>query len=135
MKYFLLSTSVILLISSFTFKFKNDEGKELYETYCISCHQYEKQDNMVAPPVFALKDHYVRAYSDKGELKQAMISFIVKPREKNAHMPGAIRKFGLMPPMPLPEEDLSAIVDYIVDTEFKKPEWYDQHYKEEHGSN
>jgi hypothetical protein len=48
-------------------------------------------------------------------------------------MPGAIRKFGLMPAFPLPDEELQAVAEFLYDSDMSLPDWYKEHYAAEHG--
>ena len=73
-------------------------------------------------------------YENDDEWIQAMVSYVKNPTEESSLMPGAHEKFGLMPALPLPDEDLKQIADFLRHAELQKPGWYDQHYTEEHGS-
>ena len=48
-------------------------------------------------------------------------------------MPGAIKKFGLMPYQFYPENTIRQIADYMFDNEVEKPEWFEAHYNKMHG--
>ena len=48
-------------------------------------------------------------------------------------MPGALRRFGLMPPQDLTEQEAIAFAEYLYATDFTLPDWYKVHYEEEHG--
>lgn len=48
-------------------------------------------------------------------------------------MPGALERFGLMPKMTLSEAEVQDIARYLIHTEIEAPEWFEKHYKEEHG--
>jgi hypothetical protein len=41
-------------------------------------------------------------------------------------MPGAIRNFGLMPPLPIDQKDLASIVNYIYDHDLASEEWINE---------
>jgi mono/diheme cytochrome c family protein len=116
------------------------KGQRLYELYCMNCHAKPKQGGggpgpakRLAPPAFAVADHYRRAVPEAKARVAALAKFTAKPTEEDALMPGAIEKFGLMAPMPLSEEQLHQISVFLGTAEFEKPVWYDQHYQEEHG--
>lgn len=108
-------------------------GRQAFEQICMACHKYERQLPMLAPPVFAVKDHYIRMYSTEQDFVNAIVTFASKPDAKKSLMPGAIAKFNLMPPLPLPREQLESIASFIFRADLTKPDWYDAHYKEEHG--
>ncbi|MFO8026121.1 MAG: hypothetical protein R6U56_00475 [Opitutales bacterium] len=115
------------------------KGQRQYELYCLNCHAAPKRaggsapGERLAPPAFAVADHYRRAIPDTRERIEAIAKFTAKPNEEDALMPGAIRRFGLMSPMPLSEEQLERIAIFLATAEFAKPGWYDAHYEEEHG--
>ncbi|MGV6840483.1 MAG: hypothetical protein ACWA40_09855 [Planktomarina sp.] len=48
-------------------------------------------------------------------------------------MPGAVKKFGLMPEVGITREEAAAVSAYLFDTDLTAPDWYIEHYKEEHG--
>ena len=110
------------------------DGGQLFLQYCGSCHgQSGAESNRVAPPVVAIKAHYLRKRANKQEFVNAIVNWVPEPSNENALMPGAIRRFGLMPALPLSEQDLTAIAEFIYDEKFDKPDWYQKHYKSEHG--
>lgn len=111
-----------------------NEGQQAFERNCFACHRYERGDVMLAPPVFALKDHYKRRYKSDAEIAEAMKRYIRKPDPSIALMPGAIRNFGIMPTLPLPDEDLDKAISFILTTDFNLPEWYDEHFLDEHSN-
>lgn len=93
---------------------------------CYSCHRPQGgPDDRLAPPMIAVKEHYLRHYEDKAAFVAAMVAFVQAPSREKAHMPGAVEKFGLMPAMPLGEEKLAALAGYIYDAELERPKGYD----------
>jgi hypothetical protein len=46
-------------------------------------------------------------------------------------MPGAVRRFGLMPALPLPNDELEAIATIIFYSDLEAPEWFEAYQKEE----
>lgn len=110
------------------------QGEKLFGQYCQVCHQRERGPNMLAPPPFAFMDHYRRVYGDdEAAMAAAMISYIRDPSEETTLMPGAWRRFGPMAPMPLPADQLQAIVAWLQQEDWQPPSWYEEHYREEHG--
>lgn len=115
------------------------KGQRLYELYYMNCHAKPKQgggpnpSKRLAPPAFAVANHYRRGIPDTRERVAAIASFTAKPSQEDALMPGAVEKFGLMGPMPLSEEQLQQISVFLGTGKCEKPGWYDQHYEEEHG--
>lgn len=109
-------------------------GKAMFESLCMACHKAQPSPPMLAPPVFAMKDHYLRAYPGKDEFVDAVAKWAKAPDKEKSLMPGALKKFGLMAALPLPDEQLRQIADYLYQNEFAKPGWYDRHYRAEHGN-
>lgn len=109
-------------------------GIALYEDNCAACHGgYEMGDDRVAPPIFAVQGHYLSAYPDKTTFTKAIVAWAKDPSQARARMPGAIRRFGLMPAVELSDEDAAKIAEFIYDGQFDRPGWYADHYRQEHG--
>ena len=108
-------------------------GAEVYKSSCAVCHVSEGKPT-IAPPIFAVKNHVIDAFPERDDFIEQVKNWVKAPDEKKALMRGAIRKFGLMPPMAnLSDEDLQAVAEYLYDTDMNLPDWYKEHYKEEHG--
>lgn len=109
-------------------------GKTLMETQCYLCHGPKDAENeRVAPPMIAIKAHYIKDDTSKEEFTNAMLAFLEKPSEENAKLKGAVRKFGVMPYQPFKEEDIRKISAYIYDFEIEEPEWFESHFKKHKG--
>ena len=109
-------------------------GKKLLETQCYICHSpVLKHDDRVAPPMIAIKKHYINDDVSKEEFIKSMQNWIKNPTKENAKMFGAVRRFGLMPKQAYPEETIKQIADYLYDNEIEKPEWFDEHHNKEKG--
>ena len=116
------------------------KGQRLYELYCMNCHKAPNNANepepsqRLAPPAFAVADHYRKGFPDTLERIAAIKNFTANPSVEDALMPGAVRRFGLMARMPLPEDQLEAVSIFLGTAEFVEPAWYQGHYVEEHGN-
>ncbi len=109
-------------------------GKKLMENNCYVCHNPKTaEDAMIAPPMVAVKMHYISEGTSKEEFIGAMVEWAKNPSEEKSKMPGAVKKFGLMPYQFYPEETIVQIADYMFDNEIEEPEWFDAHYKQMHG--
>ena len=112
----------------------NDPAYILLKNNCLICHGGgSSHDAMIAPPMFAIKKHYIDDETTKESFVNDIVSWIPNPKEENTRMPGAIRNYNLMPPLNLPEEDLKAIATFIYENDMDKPEWFDEHEKEMKG--
>jgi hypothetical protein len=96
---------------------KAEEAKTLMEQQCYSCHNTQGTDNMLAPPMFRVKDHYYSEDVSRSEFVEAIVDWVKDPKEENSVMPGARRKFGLMPKQNFKEADVRKIAEYMYDND------------------
>lgn len=108
------------------------EGFKLLETNCFSCHSPNaSMDNRLAPPMEAIKKHYINDNTSLEDFTRDLTTFLNNPKAENSKMPGAIQRFGLMPAMQFSKAEVVKIAHYIFNTELEKPDWFDKHYEEE----
>ncbi len=100
----------------------NDEGYQLMKQNCFICHfekmDPSKKDKMIAPPMRNIQEHYKPTYPNKEDFIEAIVKWANKPNEDDLKMPGATRKFGLMPALPIGDKKLTAIADALFDMDF-----------------
>ncbi len=114
--------------------YQEHPGKKLMENNCYACHNPKtSEENMIAPPFVAVKMHYISEDTTKEDFVKAMVEWSKKPSEEKSKMPGAIKKFGLMPYQFFPEETIRQIADYMFDEEIEEPLWFGGHYNKMHG--
>lgn len=107
-------------------------GFNLLDKNCFSCHSPKgAHDTRIGPPMVAIKKHYIDEETTLDTFSADLIAFVQNPTEENSKMPGAIRKFGVMPKMEFSEKDLRDIAKYIYKTELEAPEWFEEHYQQE----
>lgn len=93
---------------------------ELIATRCLICHGNPAEGTKrLAPPFRMVKMHYDNL--DEDAFVKAVTAWVKQPDKAKSKMPGAIRNFGLMPPQPLPEEEIVAIARYLHQTDFAMP--------------
>lgn len=110
-------------------------GKKLMETNCYVCHNpTTDHDSRIGPPMIAIKNHYLTEGMTKEEFVSSIQNWIENPTEDNSKMPGAVRRFGLMPKQIFPKETIQQISEYMYENDIEKPEWFDAHHKSEHGN-
>lgn len=112
------------------------EGKQLYKKHCISCHGTAGGMDMskrVAPPIFAVKMHYIGTYSDKDSFVMAIADWLQNRDADNSMMRGAIRRFGVMPAVKVTRDEAEKIASYIFEGNLESPEGFQQHYEQRHG--
>jgi len=111
-------------------------GKKLFAANCAVCHGMTggmDVNKRIAPPIAAVRSHYIESYSDEDSFVQAVSSWAVKQDENNSLMRGAIRKFKIMPPLNVSKEDAEKIAAYIFAGKLEAPEGLEEHVKKEHG--
>jgi len=110
----------------------DNNGYALMTNNCYACHNPKaaSHDDIIAPPFKAVKMHYTRKYDNKKDFVNAVVSWVQNPTEDKALMFGAVKRFKVMPKLPLPTEDLEKIASYLYDNEVEKPTWMDAHMKE-----
>lgn len=111
-------------------------GLEMLQTNCYACHNPNttSHDDMLAPPLAGIKNRYKNTYGTRDEFITAVSSFVSMPTEEKALMKGPIRRFGLMPKPALSDSaQIRALVAFIYDNPIETPEWFAEHYKEQHG--
>ncbi|WP_020567899.1 c-type heme family protein [Neolewinella persica] len=113
-----------------------DKGEGLISTNCYSCHSATAplEGGRLAPPMEAVKSHYLNDESTLDEFTSQLIRFVQKPSEAYSKMPGARKRFGLMPALPLPEEELRAIAAFIYYKDLEAPAWLEAHQGGKHGA-
>lgn len=113
----------------------NKEHFKTMKNLCYSCHGPDaKMEMRMAPPMIAVKMHYLKAYPKEEDFVNAIWQIVDNPDSNKVLMKGAVRKFGLMPYLPHPEEDVKAIARYMFHNELEKPDWFAEHKKKRHGS-
>jgi mono/diheme cytochrome c family protein len=103
-----------------------DEALVLMHVYCYACHTHESvggRDNRLGPPMFRVRDHYYNENISREEFVQNIVEFVQNPVEEKIKMPGAVRNFGLMPPLMIKSDDLEQIAGYIFDRDLTSKEW------------
>ncbi|MDI1324653.1 MAG: c-type cytochrome [Algoriphagus sp.] len=106
-----------------------EEGLLLLKKNCYACHNPNTTSHgeIIAPPIQGIKEHYLRAYPSREAFSSAMVSFVGNPIEEKALMKGPVKRFGLMPKPPIPEEELQKIIAYFQDNKLETPAWWADH--------
>jgi hypothetical protein len=108
---------------------QNVNGMVLMDKYCFACHHPGMEigpAGRTAPPMFKVREHYFRPGMAREDFVLPIISYVQEPSQDKSKMPGAIRNFGLMPPLVIPKEELAIIVDYIYDHDLSSEEWNEE---------
>lgn len=116
---------------------ENQEGKKLMETNCYLCHSPNASENKdrIAPPMVAIKSHYLMDYKSKEDFVKAIATFVENPTEENAKIHGAVKRFGVMPKQIFPEGSVEKIADFMFDYKIEEPKWFKKHWESQGNPN
>lgn len=120
----------------------NEESDELSEAYslfytnCYACHSVSSasHDEILAPPMAAVKWRYMRSYKTEESFVNAIVEWGKNPHIEKALMRAAVDQFEVMPKQVFDEEELRKIATYIYQNEIEKPVWFQTHFEEQHGN-
>jgi mono/diheme cytochrome c family protein len=106
---------------------------DLVEKRCLICHGAgESHDDLLAPPLRGVKNHYLEDYPEREEFVEALVKWNAGPDSNEAIMIGAVERFGVMPALMYPAEEVRAIAEYIYDNDQPKPSWMKKGMKHPH---
>ena len=89
-------------------------GKHTVQTVCASCHS-ESPPAKTAPPFRMIAMHYRRGTADTLAAAAAIVAYVRAPAaERSLLPPTVIRRFGLMPALPLGDDKLGDAALYIL---------------------
>jgi cytochrome c2 len=122
------------ITSSTNSESKNVEALQLFQQKCYACHSVitKSHDEIIAPPMIAVKKRYRMQYDNKQEFVDAIVAYAKDPKAENALMPGAINKFKAMPKQAFEEDDLRKIAGYIYENKIETPTWFEDHFQQNH---
>ncbi len=107
------------------------DGMLLMEQKCYACHSPSaSMQSRLAPPMIAVKKHYLNNDTTKEKFVEAIWKWVEKPAIENSRMKGAVRRFGVMPYQSFEKSEIELIANYMFDNEIEQPEWFDEHFKE-----
>jgi len=112
----------------------DSDGLSLIQQKCYICHSVtsESHDNLLAPPLEAIKRRYKMTYPTKDEFVEAITNWVVNPVEEDALMRGAVQNFNVMPNLMYNKEEVKKMATYIYNNELETPIWFELHFNEEH---
>lgn len=108
------------------------EGRALFEKYCIACHQIQGPPK-TAPPVFGVINHVKGVYPEREDFVKRIVDWVENPDPGDTLMPGAVQRFGVMPKLGYPRQDVRKIAEFLYDHRVDLPQWYIEHYRRQHG--
>ncbi|MDD2985338.1 c-type cytochrome [Flavobacterium sp.] len=115
-------------------KTKSKDGLTLMKQNCYACHSVttKSHDDIIAPPMIAVKRRYLKEYDSKEDFVKAFVDYASDPKAENALMFGAVDKFKVMPKQSFAKDDLTKIAVYVFDNEIETPEWFEDHLQQNH---
>ncbi len=111
--------TLILAFNSMALTLEAEKGKTAINA-CLACHNAELTPSL-APPFYGVQNRYKRNYADKQSFITAVSDWAKNPTQEKALMKRPVKKFGLMPAMPLPDEMLAQIGAYLYEETFEAP--------------
>ena len=113
---------------------QDEEGLKLFQQKCYACHSVstKSHEEIIAPPMIAVKKRYSMQYGTKEDFVNAMVAYASDPKAENALMLGAVNKFKAMPKQDFAAADLKKIATYIYENKIETPEWFEDHFQQNH---
>lgn len=109
-------------------KMLSNDGKQLLEQKCYACHSPSAtMQNRLAPPMIAVKNHYLSDDITKKQFVAAIWNWVEKPAIENSKMKGAVRRFGLMPYQTFEKSEIEVIANYMFENDIEQPDWFEEH--------
>ncbi|WP_299680375.1 DUF3365 domain-containing protein [uncultured Tenacibaculum sp.] len=110
-------------------------GKKLLKNQCFVCHNPTiSKESRIAPPMVAVKAHYISENTSKEKFTKDFVAFLQKPSKEKAKLKGAVNRFGVMPYQYYKKSHLEKIAEYIYDYEIQEPNWFSDHWKKRNGN-
>lgn len=108
-------------------------GEALMKTNCLTCHgNGSSHDDILAPPMMGIKNHYLEEGMSEVDFVKSIVDWTLNPNEEDSKMSGAVERFKVMPKQDFDIKEVEAIAKFMYNNEMEKPQWFDQHMKEEH---
>ena len=111
LQFVIIASAALIIMGQTALDDSGTRGEEVFNTVCATCHSMDPPMKL-APPMRMVIKHYLDAELEDpwGSLR----AWVAAPDSSRSVLPAhAIEKFGLMPPLVLPEEDLDALIDYL----------------------
>lgn len=95
----------------------NESPAELTAALCLICHgNFVPGQGPLAPPFVMVKSHY--GSLDEETFIKTVVSWVKEPDKQKSRMPGAINRFGIMPPLGYPDAQVETIARHIYQSDF-----------------
>lgn len=129
-----IQQSALLLLACLSTELSAEgkRGEALFQQLCAECHVSEGTPTK-APPIFAVVNHVRGTYPDRDEFIERIVNWVWEPDASQSLMPGAVRRFGVMPKLGYDSDQVRMIAAYLFDDGPPLPGWYIEHYRQMHG--
>lgn len=109
------------------------QGVASMATHCQTCHAVGElaMEEMLAPPLWGVRAHYLAKYSEPEAFVAAMTDFILKPSTEKSLMPQAVAHYGLKAPVSLNEDKIREVAWAIYAGQAERPPW-SREYRKRH---
>ena len=103
------------------FAVASDDGKQLFESKCSSCHTMgmpQDRAKMVAPPAMGITRHLKMAHPKREDFQKFLADYVINPSaEKALCRKQTVKKFGVMPSQKgnVTADELKNIADFLFD--------------------
>lgn len=136
LKSLLILASLVYSFNAIASDNNHSEGEKLFYANCAVCHgaNVGQMDlsKRVAPPIAAVRMHYIGRYPDQASFVHAISNWVEQQDPAKSLMRGAIRRFNIMPPISISQQDTNLIAAYIYSGDIEKPVGFERHVNEEH---
>ncbi len=114
MERYLIGKTITAFFVITTIVYGSDLGGEIYRKNCVQCHvekTTELTDNLSlkAPPIDALTRQIKYYYRNKEKFVQYVVDFLSQPDTEKSVCKPCIKRWGLMPPVNIPEEEKQSV--------------------------
>ncbi len=109
----ILSVMVSAILSSRAMA-ETPDGEAIFNRSCSVCHSVNPPPKS-APPVVPLANRYHLNFQTKEQGVAALIAFLKEPDQNKALDVRAVSRFGLMPLIPLTDEERKAVSEWFWD--------------------
>jgi len=89
-------------------------GQAIFDRNCSVCHSVAPPPK-AAPPIMPLSNRYHMKFETKKEGVNHLVAYLKAPGKAKAVDPQAITRFGLMPPLRLPDAELRVVAEWVWD--------------------
>lgn len=89
-------------------------GQAIFNQNCSVCHSVAPPPK-AAPPIIPMANRYHMTFQTKNEGVNHLVAYLKAPNKSKAVDPQAITRFGLMPPLRLPDAELRVVAEWVWD--------------------